>query len=94
MKNICGFIDVVALATTLKLERFFFELISPIWLDETPGPMAMTFGTFGDLVNVINRSSLGTDRLTGLRSVKGRKSHFVYLSGTVYNTVKPCRAYT
>ena len=50
--------------------------ISPIWGDETPGLMAMTIGTLGDLVDLINRSDFGFDRFTGFHSVKGRKRSF------------------
>ena len=56
--------------------------------DETPGPMAMTFGTLGDLVNIINRSSFGTDRFKGFRSVKGRKRPFSILKSiTLFNAL-------
>ena len=47
--------------------------------DATPGPTAIIFGTLGDLVNVINRSSFGTDWFTGFRYVKGRKRLFCIL---------------
>ena len=57
------------------------------WWDATPRRTAMEFGSLGGLVNVINRSSFGTDQFSGYRSVKDGKGHFVYLSGTVYNTV-------
>ena len=52
--------------------------ISPTWGDATPGPMAITFGTLGDLVSVINRSSFGINWFTGFRSFL----YFVYLIGT------------
>ena len=50
-----------------------------IMLDATPGPMAMTFCTLGDIVIIINRSIFGSDRSTDFRSVKGRKRPFCIL---------------
>ena len=54
--------------------------ISPLMGVATPGPTAINFGTVGDLVNVINRATFGTDRFTGFRSVKGRKMPFCILN--------------
>ena len=43
--------------------------------DATLEPTAIHFGTVGDLVNVINNSSFGTDRFPGFRSAVFTRDH-------------------
>ena len=44
--------------------------------DNTPGSTGMTFTLQGDLVNVINRKNVGTERFRRFCSVNGRKRPF------------------